>query len=61
MDRRKFLLLSLATGGSLGIGRGFLAPAFAAPAEPGASPYGPLGDPDEAGIRRERRTLEHFA
>lgn len=51
MDRRKFLLLSLATGGSLGIGRGFLAPVFAAPAEPGDSPYGPLGDPDALGLR----------
>ena len=51
MDRRKFLLLSLASGGSLTLGRGFLAPAFAAPAEPGDSPYGPLLDPDENGLR----------
>lgn len=51
MDRRKFLLLSLAAGGSLSVGRGFLAPAFAAPAQPGASPYGPLLDPDANGLR----------
>lgn len=51
MDRRKFLLLSLVAGGSLTTGRGFLAPAFAAPAEPGASPYGPLGDADANGLR----------
>lgn len=51
MDRRKFLLLSLASGGALSIGRGFLAPAFAAPAEPGESPYGTLGDPDALGLR----------
>lgn len=51
MDRRKFLLLSLATGGSLTIGRGLLAPAFAAPAEPGESPYGPLLEPDALGLR----------
>lgn len=43
--------MSLASGGALGIGRGFLAPAFAAPAEPGDSPYGPLGDPDHLGLR----------
>ena len=51
MDRRRFLLVSLATGGSLTIGRGLLAPAFAAPAEPGQSPYGPLGEPDANGVR----------
>lgn len=51
MDRRSFLLLSLATGGALTIGRGFLAPAFAAPAEPGTSPYGPLQAPDALGLR----------
>ncbi len=51
MDRRKFLLLSLAAGGSLSVGRGFLAPAFAAPAQPGDSPYGPLLDPDANGLR----------
>ena len=51
MDRRKFLLLSLASSGSLTLGRGFLAPAFAAPAEPGESPYGPLLEPDENGLR----------
>ena len=51
MDRRRFLLLSLATSGSLTIGRGALAPAFAAPAEPGASPYGPLLEPDANGLR----------
>lgn len=51
MDRRRFLLLSLATSGSLTIGRGALAPAFAAPAEPGASPFGPLLEPDANGLR----------
>ena len=44
MDRRRFLLLSLAASGSL-------APAFAAPAEPGASPFGPLLEPDANGLR----------
>lgn len=42
--------MSLASGGALGIGRGFLAPAFAAPAEPGDSPYGPLVGPDDNGL-----------
>lgn len=51
MDRRKFLLLSLATGGSLSLGHGLLAPAFATPAEPGTSPYGPLLAPDANGLR----------
>lgn len=51
VDRRKFLLLSLATGGTLTVGRGFLAPAFAAPAQPGQSPYGPLLAPDANGLR----------
>lgn len=51
MDRRRFLLLSLAASGSLTVGRGPLAPAFAAPAEPGASPYGPLLAPDANGLR----------
>lgn len=51
MDRRKFLLLSMATCGSFTLGRGFLAPAFAAPAEPGESPYGPLLSPDTHGLR----------
>src|SRR5690606_40266730 len=43
--------LSLAASGSLSIGRGALAPAFAAPAEPAASPFGPLLDPDVNGLR----------
>lgn len=64
MDRRKFLLLSLASGGALTIGQGFLAPAFAAPAEPGDSPYGPLGDPDALGLRLPdgftSRTIKQF-
>ena len=51
VDRRKFLLLSLATGGTLTVGRGFVAPAFAAPAQPGQSPYGPLLAPDANGLR----------
>lgn len=51
MDRRRFLLLSLAASGSLTLGRGVLAPAFAAPARPGESPYGPLGEPDADGLR----------
>lgn len=64
MDRRKFLLLTLASGGTLTIGRGFLAPAFAAPAEPGESPYGPLGDADDLGLRLPdgftSRTIKQF-
>jgi len=51
VDRRRFLLLSLAASGSLTLGRGLLAPAFAAPAQPGDSPYGPLGAPDANGLR----------
>lgn len=51
VDRRRFLLLTLAASGSLTVGRGALAPAFAAPAQPGTSPYGPLLDPDANGIR----------
>ncbi|HEY1118701.1 MAG TPA: hypothetical protein VGE43_13395, partial [Acidimicrobiales bacterium] len=51
MDRRRFLLLSLAASGSLTVGRGALVPAFAAPAQPGSSPYGPLQDPDANGLR----------
>jgi uncharacterized protein len=51
VDRRRFLLLSLAASGSLTVGRGALAPAFAAPAQPAASPYGPLQDPDANGLR----------
>jgi len=51
VDRRRFLLLSLAASGSLTIGRGALAPAFAAPAQPGDSPYGPLGEPRPDGLR----------
>jgi len=51
VDRRRFLLLSLAASGSLTIGRGALAPAFAAPAQPGESPYGPLGEPGADGLR----------
>lgn len=51
MDRRRFLLLSLAASGSLTIGRGALVAALAAPAQPGESPYGPLLDPDANGLR----------
>jgi secreted PhoX family phosphatase len=51
VDRRRFLLLSLAASSSLTIGRGMLAPALAAPAQPGESPYGPLGDPNADGLR----------
>ena len=50
MDRRRFLL-SLVASGTLTIGRGFLAPAFAAPAQPGQSPYGPLLPPNADGLR----------
>ncbi|HEX4902119.1 MAG TPA: alkaline phosphatase PhoX [Acidimicrobiales bacterium] len=51
MDRRRFLLLSLAASGSLTLGRGVLAPVFAAPAQPADSPYGPLGAADANGLR----------
>lgn len=51
MDRRTFLLMSLVSGSGLTLGRGFLAPAFAAPAQPGDSPYGPLLEPDALGLR----------
>lgn len=44
-------MLTLAASGSMTVGRGFLAPAFAAPAQPGESPYGPLQTPDANGLR----------
>jgi uncharacterized protein len=53
MDRRAFLRGTLASGMgmSLGLGSGFWARAFAAPAQPGPSPYGPLSTtPDANGL-----------
>ena len=43
MDRRRFLKHATAGGAALGFGPGFWHAAFAAPAEPGPGPYGPIG------------------
>jgi uncharacterized protein len=53
MDRRAFLRGTLASGMgmSLGLGSGFWTRVFAAPAQPGPSPYGPLSTtPDANGL-----------
>jgi uncharacterized protein len=53
MDRRSFLRGTLASGMgmTLGLGSDFWARVFAAPAQPGASPYGPLSStPDANGL-----------
>jgi secreted PhoX family phosphatase len=49
--RRDFLRAGLAGAGALTFGPAFWNEALAAPAERGPSPYGPLGRPDENGIR----------
>ncbi|TQF17123.1 DUF839 domain-containing protein [Myxococcus llanfairpwllgwyngyllgogerychwyrndrobwllllantysiliogogogochensis] len=52
LDRRDFLRLSALGGGALGMGPGFWKGAYAAPAQPGPSPYGAMsGSPDANGVR----------
>ncbi|NVJ24628.1 twin-arginine translocation signal domain-containing protein [Myxococcus sp. AM011] len=41
-DRRDFLRLSAPGGGALALGPGFWKEAYAAPAQPGPSPYGAM-------------------
>ncbi|HYH98127.1 alkaline phosphatase PhoX, partial [Hyalangium sp.] len=51
MNRRHFLRLSVLGSGALSLGPSFWQNAYAAPAEPGPSPYGPLPDsPDANGL-----------
>lgn len=49
--RREFLRSGLVAAGALTLGPTFWEEALAAPARRGHSPYGPLGPPDENGIR----------
>lgn len=51
MHRRRFLAGSVAAGGALALGPTFWHRAYAAPAQPGPSPYGALGAPDANGFR----------
>ncbi|QSQ20599.1 DUF839 domain-containing protein [Pyxidicoccus parkwayensis] len=52
LHRRDFLRLSALGGGALALGPGFWKEAYAAPAQPGPSPYGALsGSPDANGVR----------
>lgn len=50
MDRREFLRSGLVAAAALGFGPAFWRRAYAAPAQPGEGPYGPLGQPDLNGI-----------
>jgi len=51
MNRRHFLRFSMLGGGALALGPSFWQSAYAAPAEPGPSPYGPMSDwPDANGL-----------
>jgi secreted PhoX family phosphatase len=50
VERRDFLRTGLLTAGALSFGRGFWTAAYAAPARPGAGPYGPLLAPDANGV-----------
>jgi uncharacterized protein len=51
MDRRSFLRTTAVTAGALALGPSFWRQAFAAPANSGPGPYGPLLGPDGNGIR----------
>lgn len=52
LDRRHFLRLSALGGGALALGPGFWRDAYAAPAQPGPSPYGAMsGTADANGVR----------
>ncbi|EPX60316.1 hypothetical protein D187_001803 [Cystobacter fuscus DSM 2262] len=51
VNRRHFLRWSMFGGGALALGPAFWRRAYASPAEPGPSPYGPLSDtPDGNGL-----------
>lgn len=50
MDRRAFLRGGVAAAGALGFSGALWGQAFAAPAQPGESPYGPLGAADVNGL-----------
>lgn len=52
LDRRELLRLSMMGGGALALGPAFWKEAYAAPAQPGPSPYGAMsGSPDVNGVR----------
>jgi secreted PhoX family phosphatase len=50
IGRRNFLASGFAAAGALLVSPAFLREVLAAPATPGASPYGPLGPPNEVGL-----------
>lgn len=50
MRRREFLKTSMAAVGAAALGPGFWERVFAAPAQPGTGPYGPLQPPDANGL-----------
>jgi len=50
MRRREFLKAGLAAAGAAALGPGFWQRVFAAPAQPGPGPYGPLRSPDANGL-----------
>ena len=50
IDRRNFLASGFAAAGALMVSPAFLRDVLAAPAIPGAGPYGPLGPPNEVGL-----------
>lgn len=50
MHRRQFLQAGLAVAGAFALGRDFWKQAYAAPAQPGAGPHGPLIGPDANGL-----------
>ncbi len=51
MNRRDFLRTGAIGAAALTLDRSFWRTALASPAVPGEGPYGPLGEPDEHGIR----------
>ncbi len=66
MERRQFIQAGLAVAGSFTLGSDFWKRAYAAPAIPGANPYGELTGPDANGLFlppgfRSRRIAESYA
>lgn len=66
MHRRQFLHTGLAVAGTFSLGDAFWQRAYAAPAQPGPSPYGPLIGPDENGLYlpagfRSRKVAEAYS
>ncbi|RAY14152.1 translocation protein TolB [Actinomadura craniellae] len=51
MNRRTLLRATVVGGGTAAFAGGLWQQAFAAPAQPGAGPYGPLGAPDANGLQ----------